>query len=285
MPGHVGKLLIAVNSRMDTTGFITLAVIAVTFFISYKGFQNHAFYERYAFGIDKVLLQKDYKVLVTSGFLHVSWMHLLFNMISLYFFAEGLESFLGPFKFLLIYFISMIGGNLFSLFIHRGHSDYKSVGASGAVNGLIFASIALFPGLSIFFIPAWLYGLIYVLYSIYGIRSRADNIGHEAHLAGALIGMITAIIMQPEALSTNTLAIVLIFIPSIVFIYIILMKPTALLVDNQFHRSHEVHTIDDRYNLAKHNKQKELDRILEKIHRKGMSSLTKKEKEFLQRQR
>jgi membrane associated rhomboid family serine protease len=270
---------------MDTTGFITLLIMAVTFFISYKGFKNHAFYERHAFSIDKVLLQKDYKVLVTSGFLHVSWMHLLFNMIALYFFAEGLENYLGPFKFLLIYFVSMIGGNLFSLFVHRNHSDYKSVGASGAVNGLIFASIALFPGMSIFFIPAWLYGLIYVLYSIYGIRSRADNIGHEAHLAGALIGMITAIIMSPEALSANYFAILLILVPSMVFIYIILRKPSVLMVDNQFYRAHYTHTIDDRYNIAKHNKQKELDRILEKIHRKGMNSLTRKEKDFLQRQK
>lgn len=269
---------------MEATGLITLLIIAVNFYISYRGFSNHAFYDKYAFGVDKVLLQKDYKVLITSGFLHVSWMHLLFNMISLYFFSEGLESYLGPFKYLLIYFVSLIGGNLFSLFVHRHHSDYKSVGASGAVNGLIFASIALFPGLSIFFIPAWLYGLIYVLYSIYGIRSRADNIGHEAHLAGALIGMITAILMAPDALSRNYVAILLILIPSIVFIYIIVRKPSLLMVNNQFFRSHEKYTIDHRYNLAKQNRQKELDRILEKIHHKGMKSLTRKEKDFLQSQ-
>lgn len=268
---------------MDTTGFITLGIIAVTFFISYKGFKDTAFYDRYAFSIDKVMLQKDYKVLLTSGFLHVNWMHLLFNMVSLYFFAEGLESFLGPLRFLLIYFVSMAGGNLFSLFVHRHHAGYRSVGASGAVNGLIFASIALFPGLTIFFMPAWLFGIIYVLYSIYGIRSRADNIGHEAHLAGALIGMITAIVLSPDALRYNYVAILLILIPSLVFILFILRKPTALLIDNQFYRSQQTHTIDDRYNIAKHNQQIELDRILEKIHRKGMNSLTGKEREFLKR--
>jgi membrane associated rhomboid family serine protease len=268
-------------------GIISLFLIAINVFVSYKGFKDHAFFARYAFGVDKVLLQKDYKVLITSGFLHVSWMHLLFNMFSLFVFSESLEFYLGPGRYLLIYFASLLGGNLFSLLVHRLHGEYTSVGASGAVSGLIFASIALFPGMKIGFIiippiiPSWLYGILFIAYSIYGIRSRRDNVGHEAHLAGALVGMLVAILMFPDLARENILAILLIMIPALVFIIFILKKPGALQIDNQFFKKRQVQTIDDRYNIAKHNRQRELDRILEKIHRKGMNSLTKKEKDFL----
>ena len=100
-------------------------------------------------------------------------------MITLACFSNGLETELGAVKFLTIYFGSLIGGDLFSLVIHREHGDYSSVGASGAISGIIFASIALFPGMEIsllgvhLYIPAWAYGLLYVLISIYGIRSQS----------------------------------------------------------------------------------------------------------------
>ncbi|HYE56095.1 MAG TPA: rhomboid family intramembrane serine protease, partial [Chitinophagaceae bacterium] len=194
---------------MNGNGLISLAIIAVTVYFSYKGIKSRAFFKKYSFGVDKVLLYKDYKVMLTSGLVHVNWLHLIFNMVSLFLFSQGLELYLGEWKFLLIYVLSLLGGNVFSLLLHRHHGDYTAAGASGAVCGLIFASIALFPDMSIMFIPAWLFGIIYVLYSIYGIRSNSSNIGHEAHLAGALVGMISAIIMSPEVLRTNYVPILL----------------------------------------------------------------------------
>jgi membrane associated rhomboid family serine protease len=268
-------------------GAITLIIIIANVFFSYKGFQDHAFYNRYAFDLDKVVINKEYIRLVSSGFLHVNWQHLLFNMLSLFFFSSGLETYIGVIPFLIIYFSSLIGGNLFSMLIHRNHEQYGSVGASGAVCGIIFASIALFPGMliSFFFIislPAWIYGLLYVLYSIYGIRSRRDNVGHEAHLAGALIGMVIAILIEPSTVAINYLPILAVSVPTLVFIYIILKKPHLLLVDNNYFKKHQqFYNIDHRYNAQKADKQKEIDRLLEKIHKKGMSSLTKKEKEIL----
>lgn len=268
-------------------GAITLIIIIANVYFSYKGFQDHAFYNRYAFDLDKVLINKEYIRLVSSGFLHVNWQHLLFNMLSLFFFSSGLETYIGVVPFLIIYFSSLIGGNLFSILIHRNHEQYASVGASGAVCGIIFASIALFPDMliSFFFIislPAWIYGLLYVLYSIYGIRSRRDNVGHESHLAGALIGMLIAILIEPSTVAINYLPILAVSVPTLVFIYIILKKPHFLLVDNNYFKKHQqFYNIDHRYNAQKADKQREIDRLLEKIHKKGMSSLTKKEKEIL----
>lgn len=269
-------------------GIISLLLIIANVLISYRGFKDRAFYNKYKFQVNAVLLYKDYKRVITSGFLHVNWMHLIFNMIALYFFSGSLELFLGPVRFLVIYFLSLAGGDLLSLFIHRNDGDYDSVGASAAVGGLIFATIALSPGMRIgllflpIAIPGWLFGLIYVLYSIYGIRSRRDNIGHDAHLGGALVGLIIAIIMQPSSLINNTWAIVIILVPSIIFMYIIITRPHALLIDNYFFNKHsDAITIDHKYNIEKVNKQKEIDKILEKIHKKGIKSLTIKEKQML----
>lgn len=263
---------------------LSLLLILANVFVSWKGFNDRNFYERYEFSVEKIKLYRQYYRLFTSGFLHVNWMHLIFNMLALYFFAGSIENFLGPLQFLLIYFVSMVGGDLLSLFIHRNDSGYSSVGASGAVNGVIFAAIAVFPGMKFFFgIPAWIFGLAYVLYSIYGIRSRRDNVGHESHLAGALIGMLLGIAMFPASLRENYFTILVIAIPCIVFIYIILTRPHVLLVDNNFFKKQEkYYSIDQKYNAEKIDKEKEVDRILEKISKKGIKSLTQKERETLE---
>lgn len=271
---------------MEPTAYLSLLLIIINVIVSYRGFNNPAFFNTYSFSVDKVLLQKDYKVLVTSGFLHVGWLHLLFNMFSLYIFSQGVEPYLGSLQFMLIYFTSLICGNLFSIVVHRNQPGYTSVGASGAVCGIIFSAIALSPnmGIGFFFlpisIPAWIFGLLYIIYSIYGLRSRADNVGHDAHLAGAIAGLVLTVILNPEALAENYLPILAVFIPSAAFITYIIKNPAALLVDKRYSVKKR-HTIDQSYNIQKKTRQQEIDRILEKIHRRGMGSLTQKEKDFL----
>ena len=122
---------------------ISVILIIINCYVSWKGFNDRNFFERYEFSIEKVRIYKQYYRLITSGFLHVNWMHLIFNMLALYFFSASVEYFFGPLQFLLIYFISMIGGDLLSLFIHRYDSGYSSVGASGAVCGIIFAAMPI----------------------------------------------------------------------------------------------------------------------------------------------
>jgi hypothetical protein len=172
------------------------------------------------------------------------------------------------------------------LFIHRFHSDYSSVGASGAIFAIMFSAIAIFPGMKIGFfflpsIPGWLFGLVYVLVSIYGIRSRTNNIGHDAHLGGGLAGMLLAVILYPSSIVTNTFALLVVAVPALAFILFIIYKPQALLIDNFFFRKHHYLTVEDKYNLKQRNKQQDLDKLLEKIHKNGMNSLSKKEREML----
>ncbi|HEX8316066.1 MAG TPA: rhomboid family intramembrane serine protease [Flavisolibacter sp.] len=273
---------------MIEQSLVTLVLVIVTSVISYKGFRDSFFQDRYAFDVDKIMVQKDYIRFVSSGFLHNSWMHLIFNMLALYIFGSSLEPFVGGLIILLIYFFALIGGGLLELLIHKAHSDHSSVGASGAVNGIIFASIALFPnmGIGLFLlplsIPAWAFGLAYVIFSIYGIKAKWGNSGHAAHLGGALIGMVVALVIYPEALASNYLPILAITLPCIAFILLIIYKPEFLLTTS-FRKKKMPRTIDQEYNYRKKQEQADIDGILEKIHRKGMKSLTREEREALER--
>lgn len=268
-------------------GIVTLLLIVANFIVSFKGFRNYDFFDRYRMEVEKVLLYKDYKRVITSGFLHVGWAHLIFNIISLWAFGGVLESFLGPLPFLLIYFVGLVGGEALSLFVHRHNGSYSSVGASGAIGGVIFASIALFPGMKIGFfllpigIPAWVYGFLYVLYSIYGIRSKRDNVGHEAHLGGSLAGMALALMFQPEALSYNALTIALIAAPSLLFLFVIIRSPHLLLTGGSRRKTKDYYSVDHKYNASRADRQKQIDEILDKINQRGYNSLSQKEKDIL----
>lgn len=274
---------------MEETGLIGLLLILANVIVSYQGLKKDSFQDKYLFRVEDILLKKQYYRLITSGFLHVSWWHLIFNMLTLYCFSYSLEGTLGPVKFLIIYFGSLIGGDLFALFIHRQHADYSAVGASGALSGVVFASIALFPGMEVGFpglniyVPSWFYGLFYVLTCIYGIRSQRGNIGHEAHLGGGLIGLLIAIAMVPKSVTENYLPIALILVPSAIFIYLAVTRPSFLILESFFKKEEKHYDIDDKYNSEKRAEEMELDDLLDKISNKGLESLSRKEKEKLKR--
>ncbi len=275
---------------MDHIGIITFIIILANIAVSYQGLKSDDFLDKYSFEVDELLIRKDYKRLLTSGFLHVSWVHLLFNMLSLFLFGADLERSLGPAMFLLLYMCSLVGGNLFALYIHRNHGDYSCVGASGAITGIVFAAIAYYPGMQIgmivipVYVPAWLYGLLYVLYTIYGIKEQHDHIGHEAHLGGGLTGLILIVLLYPATLLINSLAIALIFIPCVVFLYLIVSRPAFMLLERPFgsQKPKPYDLTEEKYYSSKRNKERELDELLDKINENGIQSLTKKEKEKLE---
>ncbi|MFT5736783.1 MAG: membrane associated rhomboid family serine protease, partial [Maribacter sp.] len=132
----------------------------------------------------------------------------------------------GSIKFLIIYFVSLVGGSLLALFFHKDEPYYSAVGASGAVTGILYAAILLEPEmqLGIMFIPiplpAYILGIGYLLYSIYGMKSRLGNIGHTAHFGGAVGGYLSTIIFMPSLLVTDTFMMVILALP-IVLLFVL----------------------------------------------------------------
>nr|WP_314561077.1 rhomboid family intramembrane serine protease [uncultured Capnocytophaga sp.] len=182
-----------------------IIILIVTVAISYYGFTNATFFNRYKFNVGAV--QKgDYVRLLSSGFLHGDWQHLIFNMISLYFFQSVIIDSMGSLMFLFIYFGSMLLGSIFTLRIYKYQPFYSAIGASGAVSGIIFAAIALDPtGLTINFLPGWLFGALYFGYSVFMMFNpqQGDNLGHAAHLGGALFGLAVVVVYAPEIVIHN----------------------------------------------------------------------------------
>lgn len=199
----------------------TIAIIAANVLVSLKGFNDTGFFDRYKFSIAGIKAGQKERAL-TSGFLHVDIAHLFFNMFTLYFFADVVISWFGPVNFIVIYIISLLTGNLLSISFHKDEPYYSAVGASGAVTGILYAAILLQPNMQLGFyfipipLPAYVLGIGYLLYSIYGMKNRVGNIGHSAHFGGAIGGYVTALIFMPSLLQTDTLVVVLLALPIIV---------------------------------------------------------------------
>lgn len=206
---------------MGKLDLVTIIIIAANVIISYKGFSDYSFFEKYKFNVGGVKRGEKIRM-VSSGFLHADTQHLIFNMLSLYFFADVVIALLSPIQFLLIYFGSLLAGSLLALYFHKNEYHYSAVGASGAVSGIIYSAILLQPGMNLYMffipipIPAYIFGIGYLLYSIYGMKNKIGNIGHDAHFGGAVGGYVITIILSPWLFETNLLMIVLLAIPIVI---------------------------------------------------------------------
>lgn len=180
----------------------TLVVIIANLLFSMRGFKDYSFFDQYKFNIGA--LQGGEKIrMISSGFLHVNWQHFMFNMISLYLFAHIVINQLGALNFYLVYLFSLIAGNLLSFYFHKNEPFYSAVGASGAVTGIVYSAILLRPDMHMFIyfipvpIPSYVVGVGYLLFSIYGMKTKLGNIGHDAHFGGAVGGYLMTLFLAP----------------------------------------------------------------------------------------
>jgi membrane associated rhomboid family serine protease len=277
----------------DPAAICTVLIIIVTAGCSLMAFNNRDLADRWIFHPESVLAWKEYWRLITSALVHVSWTHLACNMLSLYLFGRSIELRLGVTSFLLIYVGSIVGGGLLSLYLHR-HHDYRACGASGGVCGIMFAFIILFPNATLFSfpvplpMPAWLYAIIFMLVSFYGIKEQRDDVGHDAHLGGAIIGLGITAALQPERVIQNNLKLFLLVlgIAIVMFVYL-LRNPMLLPFSSVFQFRRPRFRRSPRAAGAQLPKYKQevlqLDEVLEKISKKGVESLSAEEKELLER--
>ncbi len=182
---------------------ITLILIAINAIVSLLGLYAHPRIIEIGMMIPyRTVRQKTWYEIITSGFVHASLGHLFFNMFTLFFFGPVLEQVLGPILFLILYFSGLVVSSLPSLLKHKDNPEYATLGASGAIESVLFAFILLFPFEKIYLmlipigIPAFIFGIMFIAYSIYASKQEG-KVNHEAHIAGAVWGIIFMIVFVP----------------------------------------------------------------------------------------
>ena len=202
---------------------IVIGLIIANVIVSLQGFKDLVFFNKYKFNV--LSIQKGEKFrMISSGFLHADYIHLGFNMYALYLFSNTVLHFFSPLQYLGIYVLSLLAGNYLSLILNKNNPYYSAVGASGAVTGIVYASIVLYPEMQLYIFPlpiaisGYIFGIGYLFYSMYGMKNQSGNIGHSAHIGGAIAGYIATILMMPNVLQTGTLQVVLLAIPIVVLL-------------------------------------------------------------------
>jgi len=282
---------------MERYAYCNFAVMAVTCWVSFLGFRDSGFEGDYIFWPQAILARRQYYRLVTSGFLHLNWYHLAMNMASLYFFGPRIELYYGPVQFLIIYLAAMVGGDLLALYVHRFH-DYRALGASGGVSGIILAHIFLFPGGRIgmmfvpFNMPSWLFAVAFLLASFYGMQRQMTNVGHDAHLGGALVGLFTAAALHPNVIRYSPRLFAVISVgTALLFIYMA-RNPLFLPLDAFDFTRKESKPPRKRFFRFPRRKSnaptttfsrpdRRVDAILQKISAQGLHSLTEEERKLM----
>jgi len=186
-------------------GMGALVIFALTIVISVIGLKSPTLIEKMVLRPYRLVRNREYDRLITSGFVHADFAHLIFNMLTFYFFAFGLEREIGTVAFLALYFIGLVFSNTGSFIKHRNNPEYATLGASGAILAVLFASIIYRPEQKLFVfpipvpIPAPLFAVGYLAYSYYAARNSKGRINHDAHIGGALTGLAFVALTDPGA--------------------------------------------------------------------------------------
>ena len=182
---------------------VSLTVLLATVVVSMIAIYSRTAIRRFAECPYEIVRYGRWHQLITSGFIHADLGHLFMNMFTLYYFGRPIETALGSWRFLVLYFGSMLAGSLLTLLAHYRDPAYRALGASGAISGVVFSFVLFAPLASVYVflipvgIPAFLFALGYVAISIIGMRRRLGRIGHEAHLGGAVGGVLLTLLLHP----------------------------------------------------------------------------------------
>ncbi|HRO05289.1 MAG TPA: rhomboid family intramembrane serine protease [Ferruginibacter sp.] len=198
---------------MDFNAYpITILLIAVNVLVSLLGFSNASFVDKTILCPYRIKRERQYYRMITSGFLHADFVHLFFNMFTLFFFGRNIEIYFsyyglgGQLTYLLLYFTALIVSDISSYLKHKDNHQYRALGASGAVSAVVFAAIVFDPWGAIYLygaikISATIYAVLFIVYCVYMGKRGQDNVNHDAHLWGSVYGLVFTLIlialMQP----------------------------------------------------------------------------------------
>ena len=192
---------------------MTIAIIAITVLVSLVAFNNREWFEKLQLNPYQVYHSNQWYRVLSHGFLHADWIHLFVNMIVLFSFGEAVEQRLSIMEskgmianstlhFLILYFAGMIIATSTTIQKHKDNYHYNAIGASGAVSAVVFAFIFFSPTSTLLLmgvipIPAFLFGILYLIYSQYMRKRQGDRVNHDAHFVGAVFGFVYPILLEP----------------------------------------------------------------------------------------
>lgn len=190
---------------------LTISIIVITCIVSIAGFNSPKVIDDLIFWPPAISNRRQYYRFITCGLIHADYIHLAFNMITLFFFGRIMEMFymslldLPRYYYLALYIGALIVSNIPTYLKHRKDYNYRSLGASGAVSAVLFAFVLIRPWqtIQVFFIPvpAIIYAVLFLVYSVYMGKRGGDNINHDAHFYGALFGILFTIAVRPAILN------------------------------------------------------------------------------------
>ncbi|GJM28094.1 MAG: rhomboid family intramembrane serine protease [Cyclobacteriaceae bacterium] len=187
---------------MNTTTWILIITIATSFY----AWNRREMYQKWLLNPYKINTNQEYWRFITSGFVHLNYMHLFFNMFALFFFGQHVAYYFGPQGDLLmiaLYLLGIVISDIPTFIKYRNIPNYNSLGASGGVAAVVFSSIMFDPLNPIYImfipygIPGFILGALYLVYSYYQGKRMADNINHDAHLYGAIFGLLFTVVLRP----------------------------------------------------------------------------------------
>lgn len=276
----------------------TLILVAATVGVSLYAWRHERFYEKYLLNTARVRHAGEWRRMLGSGFLHADPVHLAFNMLALYSFGGAVEAAQGPLALLAVHLLGILGGSALALFVHR-REEYRAVGASGGVCAVLFAAILLFPGLSVrvFLIPVAIPGLVfaplYLILSTIGLKKQLGNVGHDAHIGGAVTGLLVVAALEPAVLRRG----------SGTYLAVLALATLAFVLAYGANLGYRLRRLRRRRlgsttapwrvwgkraspraaaGAQADRDQKELDRLLDKVWEKGATGLSEKEKSRLE---
>lgn len=196
----------------------TVIIVVITSLISFIAFSNIKLMDSLIFWPPAVSMRHQYWRFITCGLIHADFMHLLFNMFTLYFFGRALENLymgelgLQHYYFLILYILALIFANIPTYLKRKEDYSYRSLGASGAVCAVVFAAILIRPWAEIWLygirMPALIYAVLFMVYSVYMAKRGGDNVNHDAHIWGAIFGIVFTLLVDHETFGNfiNSLA-------------------------------------------------------------------------------